>query len=145
MASDRIQRQIDRLLDEADQAISRYDWGALREAAQAVLRFDPENTDALAYLAAAERDSGNTQPSHGLGLTLDAAAAGFVQPLGLDQGEGHFPVQQGVVGQVDLLFPALAQELLDLVAAVGEGRGLKGSRRSGNGWNWCGSTDGSRC
>ena len=62
MASERIQRRIDRLLDEADAAISRYEWEGLREAAQAVLRLDPNNNDALAYLAAAERDTGSSQP-----------------------------------------------------------------------------------
>ncbi len=46
MASERIQRQIDRLLDEAEEAISRFDWESLHQAAQAVLRFDPENIDA---------------------------------------------------------------------------------------------------
>ena len=63
MASDRIKRRIDSLLDEADAAISRYDWEALREAAQAVLRLDPGNSDARAYLAAAERDTGSAQPA----------------------------------------------------------------------------------
>ena len=63
MASERIQRRIDSLLDEADAAISRYDWEALREAANAVLRLDPGNSDALSYLAAAERDPGRDQPS----------------------------------------------------------------------------------
>ena len=52
MATERVQRRIDSLLDEADAAISKYDWVALREASQAVLRLDPENADALAYLAA---------------------------------------------------------------------------------------------
>ncbi len=63
MASERIQRRIDSLLDEADAAISRYDWEALREAANAVLRLDPSNSDALSYLAAADRDPGRDQPS----------------------------------------------------------------------------------
>jgi hypothetical protein len=70
------------------------------------------------------------ESSHCLGLSLDAAAARFVQPLGLDQGKGDFPVQQGVVGQVDLLFPAFAQEILHLVAAIGERRGLGKCRSS---------------
>ena len=56
MVSERVQRQIERLLDEAEEAIARYDWEAVRQAAQAVIRLDPENSDALAYLAAAERD-----------------------------------------------------------------------------------------
>jgi serine/threonine protein kinase len=55
MASERLQRQIDRLLDEAEEAISRFDWDALFQRAQAVLAMDPENRDALAFLATAER------------------------------------------------------------------------------------------
>ena len=43
VASDRVQRRIDSLLDEANAAISRYDW-------ETVLRLDPENSDALAYV-----------------------------------------------------------------------------------------------
>jgi hypothetical protein len=61
------------------------------------------------------------QPAHGLGLTLDTGAGGFVQTVGLDQGERDFTVQGCVVGQVDFLLAALAQEPLDMVAAVGEG------------------------
>ena len=63
MAGERIQRRIDSLLDEADAAISRYDWEALREAANAVLRLDPGNSDVLSYLAATERDPVRDQPS----------------------------------------------------------------------------------
>jgi tetratricopeptide (TPR) repeat protein len=54
MTSERIQRQIDRLLDEAEDAITREDWPAVAARARAALRLDPENADALAYLAAAE-------------------------------------------------------------------------------------------
>ena len=54
MASERIQRRIDLLLDEADAAISRYDWEAVRNAAQAVLALDRENQDAHSFLDAAE-------------------------------------------------------------------------------------------
>ncbi len=42
MASERLQRQIDRLLDEAEEAITRFDWDALFQRAQAVLAMDPE-------------------------------------------------------------------------------------------------------
>ena len=62
MASDRLQRQIERLLDEAEEAISRFDWEALLQRAQAVLAMDPENRDALAFLATAERAMGGSVP-----------------------------------------------------------------------------------
>ena len=57
MASERIQRRIDILLDEADEAVAKSDWDVVRDRAQNVLRLDPENKDALSYLAAAERDT----------------------------------------------------------------------------------------
>ena len=54
MASERIQRRIDRLLDEADEAVSRFDWEAVRQRAEAVLAFDADNHEARAFLDAAE-------------------------------------------------------------------------------------------
>ena len=61
MASERLQRQIERLLDEADEAISQEDWSTVASRARAVLRIDPGNGDALSYLAVAERDTDNPQ------------------------------------------------------------------------------------
>ena len=58
MPSERLQRQIDRLLDEADEAISQLNWEVVRARATAVLTIDPENTDAAAYLESAERALG---------------------------------------------------------------------------------------
>ncbi len=58
MASERIQRQIDRFLDEAEEAVTQGDWDAAADRASKALRLDPENQDALTYLAAAERDPG---------------------------------------------------------------------------------------
>ena len=55
MASDRIQRQIDRLLDEADEDAARQDWKIVRARAQHVLTFDPENREGQAFLSAATR------------------------------------------------------------------------------------------
>ena len=47
MASERIQRQIDRVLDEAEQAFVEGDWNLLSELSQKVLLLDSENPDAL--------------------------------------------------------------------------------------------------
>ncbi len=55
MASDRIQRQIDRLLDEAEAAFAQRDWTGLQERAQDALALDAENRDALTFLAAAQK------------------------------------------------------------------------------------------
>ena len=54
MTSVRIQRQIDRLLDEAEEAASKLNWAVVRDRATAVLAYQSENSDALAHLAAAE-------------------------------------------------------------------------------------------
>ncbi len=56
MASERAQRQIDRLMDEAEAAITSQDWQTVGDRARSVLRLDPENSDALAYLTAADRE-----------------------------------------------------------------------------------------
>ena len=53
MASERVQRQIDRLLDEAEAAIREGAWDIARVRAESVLRLDPHNEDARSYLDAA--------------------------------------------------------------------------------------------
>ena len=53
MASNRLQRQIERLLDEAEQALTDRDWDVVRLRARDVLAFDPENT----HLDAVQRAS----------------------------------------------------------------------------------------
>jgi tetratricopeptide (TPR) repeat protein len=53
--SERVQRQIDRLLDEAEEAAGRKAWDVVRDRSAHVLTFDPESGDALALLSAAER------------------------------------------------------------------------------------------
>ena len=62
MASERIQRQIDRLLDEAEGAAAERNWQVVYERAEHVLTFDPDNADGLAFLAAAMRAL-STQPT----------------------------------------------------------------------------------
>ena len=47
-----------------------------------------------------------------------------MRSLGLDQSEGYFPVQQGVLRQIHSLLATFPQEALNFVAAVGEGGGL---------------------
>jgi hypothetical protein len=43
---------------------------------------------------------------------------GVVQAFGLDQGKGHFTVQEGIIGQLDFILAAFPQEMLDLVTAI---------------------------
>jgi len=68
MPSERTQRQIDRLLDEAEQAIASRDWTLVGQYAQDILRLDPENEDARNFLAAAEREPAQGQAQ---GLSAD--------------------------------------------------------------------------
>ena len=55
MPSNRIQRQIDRFLDEAEEAAGQSKWKVVEDRAENVLALDPDNADAHAYLAAARR------------------------------------------------------------------------------------------
>jgi eukaryotic-like serine/threonine-protein kinase len=55
MPSEFIQRQIDRLLNEAEEALARLDWDGVRAQANAVLALDPENADARSLFDAAVR------------------------------------------------------------------------------------------
>ena len=43
MASERVQRRIDLLLDEADEGIARREWAVERDSSQKVLALDPDN------------------------------------------------------------------------------------------------------
>ena len=62
MASDRLQRRLGHLLDEAEEAITQLDWVVVQARAQAVLAIDPENGDGLAFLATAERALATSAP-----------------------------------------------------------------------------------
>jgi hypothetical protein len=76
MPTERIQRRIDALLDETDTAAGALDWPRVRELCDGILRLDPENEDARAYLAAATRDANDqeSRPTVGAGLALTPGA-----------------------------------------------------------------------
>ena len=59
MTSERVQRRIDRLLDQVDESIDQPDWETVLARSQAVLALDPDNADAVNFLASAERALGN--------------------------------------------------------------------------------------
>ncbi len=65
MVSERMQRQIDGLLDQVEEAAGALDWERVHELCDGVLRLDPENLDARSFLEAAERDTGLAKPSAG--------------------------------------------------------------------------------
>ena len=58
MPSERVQRQIDHLLDHIEAAAGSFDWSKVQELADGVLRLDPENEEAKSFLNAAGRDTG---------------------------------------------------------------------------------------
>ena len=55
MRSERVQRQIDWLLNAAEAAVRAGNWHLVRDHADAVLTFEPDNVDAQAFLQAAAR------------------------------------------------------------------------------------------
>ncbi len=62
MPSERIQRRIDALLDEADQAIDAGDWERARGRALDALALDPGNEDAGTILSAAGQRTEGAAP-----------------------------------------------------------------------------------
>ena len=55
MLSDRVQRHIDRLLDQAEEAIALRQWEELRAHCEVVLNLDPGNSDAALYMALVDK------------------------------------------------------------------------------------------
>ena len=58
MPTERVQRRIDALLDQVDQAVDALEGARVRELCDGVLRLDPANEDALSFLDAAGRETG---------------------------------------------------------------------------------------
>jgi hypothetical protein len=54
MPSERVQRRVDDLLDQAERAVSDRDWATVQEIAEAVLIADSQNGDALVFIAMAQ-------------------------------------------------------------------------------------------
>ena len=55
MATERIQKRIDRLLDQIEQEADQQNWQRVRELSGEVLEFAPDNADATTFFAVAER------------------------------------------------------------------------------------------
>ncbi len=77
MATERLQRRINLLLDEAEDAIVNSDWELVRDRAQNVLALEPENRDAQALVASAERALGASGATTGQGPGLPRAVSGL--------------------------------------------------------------------
>ena len=63
MPSERIQRQIDRLLDQVEEALEQRALDVAREKTRLVLGMDAENADAVAYLAAIDSAQAGVPPT----------------------------------------------------------------------------------
>ena len=55
MPSERVQGRIDRLVDQAEEALENQDWQRALEVSEAALGLDPDNKDASAFLESARR------------------------------------------------------------------------------------------
>jgi serine/threonine protein kinase len=73
MPSDRVQRQLDRLLDEAEQAFARQDWLVLDNLARQALALDAESVDAQAFAKAASEMLGSMPSAQTTSKSIAAA------------------------------------------------------------------------
>ena len=93
MASERVQRRIDRLLDQVEVAVDQLDWETVVARAQAVLALDPDNADAVNFLASAERALGDaTHPDGGHSKAIESPATNPTQPTSF--AEGRYQVKR---------------------------------------------------
>jgi hypothetical protein len=93
MPSERIQRQIDSLLDEAEAAVRVPDWKTVRNRAEAAMAFDPDNADARSFLDAAVR-AGAGAPSAAPSQPAAASEAPSAPPLPTSFAGGRYAVRR---------------------------------------------------
>ncbi len=91
MPSERVQRRIDRLLDQADEALEAGNWQDAKERAAVALEFDPDNADAAAFLAAADKGLGISKP---VATSRNAGTQGGVVASPLPARESREPALQ---------------------------------------------------
>ncbi len=63
MVNERIQRRIERLLDQVEEAADGQEWQKVQELCEEVLGLDADNSEAPAFLSAAERRLTGGAPS----------------------------------------------------------------------------------
>ena len=63
MPSERIQAEIDRLLDQISDSLAERDWQAALESAEAALGLDPKNEDAQVLAEAAQDNAAKKPPN----------------------------------------------------------------------------------
>src|ERR1700674_1821010 len=76
MPSERVQRTVNQLLDESEQAAGAGEWARVQALCERVLTLDPENTDARSFLGGAERGLSREEE----GLAQPGVAARFIAP-----------------------------------------------------------------
>ena len=95
MASERVNRRIDSLLDQTEEAVDQLDWERVHQLAEAVLDLDPNNLDAGQFIAAAERNRSRSA-STGAAGPHSSADPGTLAPAALEQptsfGNGRYQV-----------------------------------------------------
>ncbi len=91
MLTQRLQRRLDALLDEADAEVTASDWAAVAEKARAVLAIDADNDDAAGFLKMAEA---NGVPRARASQSEPAAPSRQVQPLPVGFGGGRYRVSR---------------------------------------------------
>ena len=74
MSSERIQRRIERLLDEIEQEADEENWARVGRLAEQVLGFAPDNSDAQAFLDVAKERLNAASPNHLPEITPTAAS-----------------------------------------------------------------------
>jgi hypothetical protein len=96
--------------------------GLLNQTLHITTGHDRDNDIGLSFMLTYIVDSHNVgmvaKPTHCSSFAVDTGSRGVIQFFGFDEGKGHITVQKGIMGEVDLLLATLAQEFLDLVAAI---------------------------
>jgi hypothetical protein len=99
MPTERLQRQIDRLLDRAEEAAEQEDWATMLSRAEAVLDLDPTNEDAAGYAAVARRSLAGSGPAETVPPAPIAAETASPTPAEPDSFAGGRYVVQRFLGE----------------------------------------------
>lgn len=98
MASERIQRQIARLLDDCESAANAGVWSAVAQNARAVLAVDAGNGDAQAFLTMAEATLASADPVSPQQLVADARANAIARATDAHRARGRLSADRDDLG-----------------------------------------------